>query len=150
MTNRTLQQWAMAVFPYISEDFTFTASNSWVDRFKRKHRIKQRKITKYMSQKEYTTLEEILEAAKKFQTQTRALIPQFASDFIINTDQTGCQYESTYNRTLDNQSSKTVFVKKKSLNRINKSLLYCEVFFVRVRKNDSLCIFVHARVFGEI
>ncbi|KYN29403.1 hypothetical protein ALC57_01153, partial [Trachymyrmex cornetzi] len=39
-------------------------------------------------------------------------------DFVINTDQTGCQYEMTYNRALDFQGVKTVFVEKQSLNKL--------------------------------
>lgn len=66
-------------------------------------------------------MEEVLKAAEKFQTQTRALISKFQLDFVINTDQTGCQYESIYNRTLKHQGVKTVFVKKKSLNKITHS-----------------------------
>lgn len=114
MTNRTIQQWAMAAaFPYITEQFTFNACSSWVDNFKRRHRIKQRKITKYVSEKDCVTMEQTLEVAEKFQTQIRAVVQLFQEDFILNTDQTGCQYSSTYNRTYEHKGTKTVFVKKK-------------------------------------
>lgn len=46
---------------------------------------------------------------------------KFQKDYILDTDQTGCQYQSTYNRTLEHQGAKTVFVKKKSLNKITHS-----------------------------
>lgn len=42
-------------------------------------------------------------------------------DYIINTDQTGCQYQSTYNRALAKQESKTVLVPKKDLNKVSHS-----------------------------
>jgi len=45
----------------------------------------------------------------------------FDHDFIINTDQTGCQYQIPYNRTLALQGSKTVAIKKKSLHNITHS-----------------------------
>lgn len=91
MTNRTIQQWAMvAAFPYISEQFIFNASSSWVDNFKRRHKIKQRKITKYIFEKDCATIEETLETAQKFQTQIRAVISQFHENFVINTHQTRC------------------------------------------------------------
>lgn len=102
-----------AAFPFISENFTFNASRQWLDKFKKRHRIKQRQITKYVSEKDYVTMEEVLQTADKFQTQTKALMSQFHKDFIINTDQTGCQYNIPYSRTLEHQGAKTVIVKKK-------------------------------------
>jgi len=108
-------------FPFISETFNFSASMSWVERFKNKYKIKQRKITKFVNKREHATLEEILESVQRFQVQTKAIMPDFELDYIINTDQTGCQYQMTYNRTLATQGSKTVLVKKKSLHDISHS-----------------------------
>ncbi|GFW04020.1 transposable element Tc3 transposase [Trichonephila clavipes] len=51
-------------------------------------------------------MEETHAAAEKFRLHTRALIPNYDKDFVLNTDQTGCQYQSTYNRTLAEQGSK--------------------------------------------
>ncbi|XP_011702627.1 PREDICTED: uncharacterized protein LOC105458780 [Wasmannia auropunctata] len=122
VTTRTLQQWAMATaFPFLSEDFKFQASSTWVTVFKRKHKIKQRKITKFVSKRDIATLEETVQAAEKFQRQTKCLISKFDLDFVINTDQTGCQYEMTYNRSLDFNRVKTVFVQKQSLNKLTHS-----------------------------
>ncbi|XP_067212474.1 uncharacterized protein [Linepithema humile] len=118
VTNRTIQQWAVtAAFPYISKQFTFNASGPWVDKFKKRHKIKQRQITKYVSEKDCATMEETLKAAEKFQTQIRAVIPQFEEDFILNTDQTGCHYNSTYNVIYEHKGIKTVLVKK-NLNKV--------------------------------
>lgn len=100
-------------FPLLSEDFTFSASKSWVTRFKCKYRIRQRKITRFVTNKEVASFEEILQAAEKFRTQTKAIMPNFNFDFIINTDQTGCQYQIPYNRSLALQGTKTVLIKKK-------------------------------------
>lgn len=108
-------------FPLLSEDFTFSASKSWVTRFKCKYRIRQRKITRFVSNKEVASFEEILQAAEKFRTQTKAIMPNFNFDFIINTDQTGCQYQIPYNRSLALQGTKTVLIKKKSLHNITHS-----------------------------
>lgn len=66
-------------------------------------------------------MEQTLEAAEKFQTQIRAMIQLFHEDFVINTDQTGCQYSSTYNRTYEHKGTKTVLVKKKHLNKVTHS-----------------------------
>ncbi|XP_071573952.1 uncharacterized protein [Temnothorax nylanderi] len=122
ITTRTLQQWAMATaFPLLNDNFSFSASSSWTDRFKQKYKIRQRKITRYISNRDHATLEETLEAAERFQTQTRAIMPEFDCNFIINTDQTGCQYQIPYNRSLAPKGSKTVFIKKKSLHNISHS-----------------------------
>ncbi|KYM98426.1 hypothetical protein ALC62_10866 [Cyphomyrmex costatus] len=122
VTTRTLQQWAMTTaFPFLSENFQFEASLTWVKVFKRKHKIKQRKITKFVSKRDIATLEETVQAAEQFQRQTKCLISKFDLDFVINTDQTGCQYQMTYNRSLDFRGVKTVFVKKQSLNKLTHS-----------------------------
>ncbi|GFY20562.1 HTH CENPB-type domain-containing protein [Trichonephila clavipes] len=116
VTTRNLQQWALAAasqFP----DLEFKASEAWVKIFKRKHRIRQRKITKFVSERETATMEETHAAAEKFRLHTRALIPNYDKDFVLNTDQTGCQYQSTYNRTLAEQGSKVVLVKRKDMNK---------------------------------
>lgn len=120
--TRTLQQWATnAAFLLSSENFNFIASSAWVERFKRKHKIRQRKITKYISSKEFATIEEVLAAAEQFQVQTKTLIRNYDFDYVINTDQTGCQYQATYNRSLAEQGSKTVLVTKQNLSNITHS-----------------------------
>lgn len=88
VTTRNLQQWALAAASQF-ENFDFKASNSWVENFKRKHRIRQRKITKYVSEKESATIEEILASVENFRIQARDLISNFNPNFVINTDQTG-------------------------------------------------------------
>lgn len=88
VTTRNLQQWALSAasqFP----NFEFKASESWVTKFKRRHKIRQRKITRYVSERETVSLEATLAAAENFRIQARALIPHFDKDFVINTDQTG-------------------------------------------------------------
>lgn len=88
VTTRNLQQWALSAASQF-KNFEFKASNSWVERFKRKHRICQRKITKYVSKRESVTIEKTLASAENFRLQTRDLIPKFNPNFVINTDQTG-------------------------------------------------------------
>ena len=88
VSTRNLQQWGLSAasqFP----DLNFKASETWVQEFKRKHRIRQRKITKYITERETVTVEETLALAENFRKQIRALIPKFNKDFIMNTDQTG-------------------------------------------------------------
>lgn len=88
VTTRNLQQWALAAasqFP----DLQFKASDRWVTKFKQRHNICQRKITRFVSERETYSMETILSSAETFRLQTKQLISKFNSDFIINTDQTG-------------------------------------------------------------
>jgi hypothetical protein len=78
-------------------------------------------ITKYVSNRDIATVEETMKTAKKFQKQTKCLLSNFDLDLVINTDQTSCQYQTTYNRSLDFQGVKTVFVKKHNINKITHS-----------------------------
>lgn len=119
---RNLQQWALAAAgQFLSEDFIFKASLSWIKNFKLRHRIRQRKITQYVSLRKCVSADETLEAARKFQLQTRAIIRNFENKFAINTDQTGCQYQFAYNRTLAEINSKTVFVRRRDMNKVTHS-----------------------------
>lgn len=56
------------------------------------------------------------ETAEKFRIQTKAMLSNVNFDFVINTDQIGCQYQIPYNRSLAEQGSK--FLVKKSLHDI--------------------------------
>lgn len=105
VTTRDLQQWALSASSQF-DGLNFKASDSWVKKFKKQHKIRQRKISKYVTERETITLEETLAAAETFRKQMRALIPSFNKNFIINTDQTDCQYQSTYNRTKRQSISK--------------------------------------------
>lgn len=92
VTTRILQQWALACsVQFQSNTFKFTASNSWITSFKRQHKIRQKKIIKYVSEREVSSMERTLAAAHRFQKHIRTLISNYNPDFVINTDQTGCQ-----------------------------------------------------------
>lgn len=59
VTTRYLQQWALAaVNQFQSNSFSFRASKRWVTTFKKRHKIRQRKIIKYVNEKECISLEE--------------------------------------------------------------------------------------------
>jgi len=187
VTTRNLQQWALAAASQF-ENFNFKSSLSWVNKFKRNHRIRQRKITRYVSERETFTMSEILASAEEFRIQVRHIIPNFQKEFVINTDQTGnfkklnftnckylkivymqyyifsslftlyinflqyifyyitgCQYQSTFDRSLAEQGSKTVFVKKQHLNRTTHSYT-AQYAITIVRRIDSSSICVLTRI----
>lgn len=88
VTTRNLQQWSLAASGQFS-DIDFKESDSWIKRFKKKHKICQRKVTKFVSGRETQTVEKMLEAAETFRLQIIPLIQYLHPDLIINTDQTG-------------------------------------------------------------
>jgi hypothetical protein len=45
----------------------------------------------------------------------------YSHDFVISTDQSGCQYQIVFNRSLDYQGAKTVLVKKQNLAKTTHS-----------------------------
>lgn len=101
VSTRTLQEWAMsAAMQHIGPTFQFTASHSWVVRFKQRHRIRQRQVTKYVSGRIIRSLEEIQFSASVFQHQVRSVAAKLSPDFVINTDQTGCEYRVGIRRCL--------------------------------------------------
>lgn len=106
---------------YRSSDFDFKASLSWVKRFKKKHNIRQRKITRYISHTEHITTDKKLEAAENFCGKIKSMTVNFVKKYIINTDQMGCQYQLTYDRTLAEKGTKCIIVKKHDLNKISHS-----------------------------
>lgn len=111
-----LRQWAMAAANQMqSETFSFKASKHWTDNFKSTHRISQRHVTKFVSNKEVQSFQELLDIAKVFQVQTSTIIPEFHPDFVINTDQSGCEYRISSKRTLSFKGEKVTEIAVKQL-----------------------------------
>lgn len=57
-------------------------------------------------------IENFMQSAVKFQNHTLVLMNKFNLYDVIDTDQTGCQYQTTYDKTLSKVVTKTVLVKK--------------------------------------
>lgn len=87
----------------------FKFSLKWLKTFRRNYKIGSRKITRLVSKREVCSEEEILEAATKFQQKIRDLIPKFDQTHVLNTDQTGFQYEITSQRTLTPRGEKIIY-----------------------------------------
>lgn len=105
-----LRQWAMQrLSEFQDPSFKFKASASWVTKFKRRHKVSSRKITRLVSKREVKSDEEIAVAAKNFQNEIQQLIPKFDPKYIFNTDQCGFQYELLSQRTLTFKGAKSVF-----------------------------------------
>ncbi|CAK9809181.1 hypothetical protein ANTQUA_LOCUS5921 [Anthophora quadrimaculata] len=123
VSTRTLQEWAIvAAMPYISDTFRFSTSRSWLINFKRKHNIRQRQVTRYLSRRKITTLQEIEESAKRFhQTKNIITAGKIPPHFIINTDQTGCEYRTNIKRSLSHKGEKATQIAIDSISKITHS-----------------------------
>ncbi|CAL8138491.1 unnamed protein product [Orchesella dallaii] len=102
-----LKLWAAeAAQSFRDASFKFKASSFWIAKFKEKHSISSRKITKLVSKREVASMESILEAATKFQQTIKRISPQYPSHLVLNNDQVGFMYELTGNRTLSHTGEK--------------------------------------------
>jgi len=102
--NRSQQNcFSNGFFKLQFEDFDFTASKSW--QIDLKHNIQQKKITRYIKSKSALDTAMILQKAYKFQKRVAKKIAYFDKNYIINTDQTECEYrceESPINKIRKN------------------------------------------------
>jgi len=73
----------------VIDSWTTLKHHTWLVCFKQRRKIWQQKITKYVTAREFLTIENTPAAADMYRKQTLVLIPQFNKDFIINTDQIG-------------------------------------------------------------
>ncbi|XP_076545771.1 LOW QUALITY PROTEIN: uncharacterized protein LOC117611086 [Osmia lignaria lignaria] len=128
VTRRQLQQWAMdAAMQFrdaVNEDgsnFQFTTSASWITNFLKVYRISNRRVVRYVSNKEITSPEEIMKSAIQFQNLIQSIPNDYDSDYIINTDQTGCEYRINVARTYTHTGQKTVELFIGDLNKITHS-----------------------------
>jgi hypothetical protein len=58
-----------------NKQFPFEASAGWVQDLKKKYKIRQRHVTKYISSKDIMTFEETVKATELFQNHTVKIIP---------------------------------------------------------------------------
>ena len=87
----------------------FKASQHWISKFKTKHGIVSRKITKFVSTKTMNEEADFEKISKNFVVEVRELIPKFNK--VYNTDQSGIKLEMSYGRTLSYMGAKIVEAK---------------------------------------
>jgi hypothetical protein len=133
VTRRLLQQWAIAAAaqynkPKEEQDseehtnvFHFVASSTWLTNFLHDYRISNRRVVRYVSKKEAITPEVVIKSAKQFQTLIQAISPDYDPDFVINTDQTGCEYRVNVSRTYTHTGEKLVQLYIGDLNKVSHS-----------------------------
>ena len=135
-----LKQWAeqQARSTFFHE---FVASDTWILSFKHKYNICCRKVTKvsvdncresflsspiyafmqFVLKREVMNEEEIKKSADYFVSDVRALLPKYNKDFVLNTDQSGLEFEIHSTRTLSHQGEKTTVSAVRSTNEITHS-----------------------------
>ena len=66
-------------------------------------------------------VEEIKKSADQFVSDVRALLPKYNEDFVLNTDQSGLEFEIHSNRTLSHQGEKITLSAVRSINETTHS-----------------------------
>lgn len=156
VTYHDLRLWAVQMAKDIGMN-NFTASRSWIDRFKHKHGIRQRKTSRFISLKEVHSREKIEESAALFKIQLSAITNLFNPKYVINTDQTGCEFQIMTNRTYSHQGEKSTLVSTKNPSKISHSYtaqytvtldgtLLQRVFLCMQETNDKFGPLVQAKV----
>ncbi|XP_071639392.1 uncharacterized protein [Temnothorax longispinosus] len=151
VSTRMIQQWAsQAALQYQGPDFLFTASHTWVNKFKASHFIRQRKVTRYLKSKHALDLPTILKETDKFQKRNAVKIPKFHPDFVINTDQTDCEYRVDVRRTLAKKGDKNIEVFLGDFNKVTHSYTaqYAITASGKLLPKVFLCMQEPKRIFG--
>lgn len=88
---------------------TFKASSSWVYRWKKKHNVVSRKITKTLSRQQIASLPNVSEKVEEYREQVQNLVRKYKPSQVFNTDQSGFNIEFLSGRTLTKKGEKLVY-----------------------------------------
>jgi hypothetical protein len=107
--DRDLRRWALQAQKLVgNEDFRFRASESWLLKFKKAHRIVSRKINKFITKKTIESASDLQTKANEFVADIKSLIPKVGLENLYNSDQSGFQLEIHSGRTLAEEGEKQV------------------------------------------
>jgi hypothetical protein len=98
--DNDLKRWAIKRNIEISLPY-FTASHSWLWRFKTQNRIVSRKITKFVTRSYSKERMDLIKTANLFIDSTKHFIQDYSDDEVLNTDQSGFTKELHSGRTLE-------------------------------------------------
>lgn len=144
-----LKRWALQIANEISlEDFC--ASPFWLVHFKREYKITSRKITKFVSRIEENI--NIYEISSTFLNTIKPILLQYNPANIINTDQSGFNYELHSNRTLSNKGERITALHVLSTNAISHSYSIQPIISMngRLLPKFLLCLQEQSGKFGPI
>ena len=104
-----LQKWGLHAKNILGfEDTRFKASDWWVWKFKRTHRITLRKVNKFMTRKRLEDEEKLNVNTENFVNEVKPYITQYGRENVCNSDQSGFQLEMHSGRTLAIEGTRQV------------------------------------------
>lgn len=104
-----IRRWALEAKKSLEfNDVRFQASDHWLQKFKKAHRIVSRKINKFITKRTVEDKETINQEAIKFVADIKPLILEFGAENTYNADQSGFELELHSGRTLTEEGTKTV------------------------------------------
>ena len=118
----------------------FRACESWIYRFKKHHRIKIRKITRYMTYRQFVCLDSIAQEGLEYVERVNSLLPQFDSDQVYNFDQSGFQREIHRQVTLAICGTKGIDAVVDNLNAMSHSYTIMPLLVLSGRLGPKLYI----------
>jgi len=127
-----LKRWALKARDEVNLScHLFTVFTKWVYNFKVRHSIISRKINKFVTQKQLTNKEQLVEQANKFVTKVKSNISLLGEDNVYNLDQSGFNLEIHAGRTLSVKRSLKIECLAQSLNSLTHrySQSYLQVVF---------------------
>jgi len=99
----------------------FTASRTWVRKFKMAHNIVSRKVTKFVTKKSIKSKESLEVESNRFIENIKYYITRYGYENIYNSDQSGFQLEFHSGRSLAIQGTKKVECTAQSISAITHS-----------------------------
>ena len=114
--------WAIEAARKVKLD-DFTAGRTFVQDFKKAHRISSRRITKFVTLRTRADEPKIIAEAKKFVNEINEvkLITPYDDEHVWNTDQSGFNYEIVSRRTLSDNGEKKTFTLVQNMNALTHS-----------------------------
>ncbi|EFP00711.1 hypothetical protein CRE_21232 [Caenorhabditis remanei] len=119
--DRDLRQIAMDIVAQNNLQIRFSASSSWIDAWKRAHRISSRRITKFVSRKRFVDAAEIQKKSEECVKQVKSLMTGYSNHQVYNADQSGFVFEMHTMRTLARTGVKDVPVVVRSESNMKRS-----------------------------
>ena len=100
-----IEYWALQAASKFPEtpNFRFTASDTWLSEFKKRHKISSRRINKLVKRNHMATMPELEGRIQEFRCKAKDLVTKYGAENVINWDQSGCSYEIVANRTLSHR-----------------------------------------------
>lgn len=118
--DRDVRRWAMKEAKRVGHS-SFKCSHSWIQRFKRKYRIRRRMVTTFVTDKSIKAGKEVLKECKEFVANVRKELSLYEPSKVFNTDQSGFNKEIHTRATLAFIGTRRVEARVKSTSAMTHS-----------------------------